>query len=254
MELSNIYYIAKHNPFLSWQQGDSIGENWYYINHIPKTAGTSLLYSIYDRFDANKIYPNAWDYYIKQKGRYLSNKRFKKHSQQYFPENKRILIGHYRAWPIDQLRSTKPKTICFLRDPVKRILSSIDYHRVKGRRYEGESRQAVITKRGDFEAQLQAMSLGYDATKDNKKDVFAYIDQIEAVCITEAYRKSIAMINALFGWNLEAGHRKNVQAKAPWPQELVDQITELCKFETELYGYALKKFEKLCGDLDITDT
>ena len=249
--LEIIKYVAKHNPILNRRPAAAGSADWFYFLHIPKTAGTSLMYSIYDTFHPGQVYPNAWDYYVTNKGAYLPIMKFRLNHEQLFTGEKLILAGHYRRWPIENMRAQKPKVICFLRNPADRIMSAIDYHRGKGRRYDGLTREEVMRSSIARESTVQVRHLGYDTEKNNTAGLFKNLNDIDAVCLTEEFPASIALINRLFHWDLKPGHKKNVQSRSAWSSSLIDEIESHCDLENELYARAKEKFMKTCSDLMI---
>ena len=85
----------------------------YFFIHIPKTAGTTFRYLLYNHFNEEQIYPNQ-SQLIKNGGGYLTKKEFITQIPS-LPENG-IFTGHYNCLlytspsPRDRTRSRMPSS------------------------------------------------------------------------------------------------------------------------------------------------
>ncbi len=216
----------------------------YYLLHIPKTAGTSLRYDLYDAFPAGAVYPDAWEYYIQNKARYLTRLEInEKQFKQLFLENE-IVIGHFGLKPWHLLKEQKPKTLAFFRHPVDRIWSSIRYHSKKGRRYHGKTMVEILEEYDRTEGQMMARMLGYQKKRDNLEECFENLEKLDAIGITEAYDNSLDKINQAFGWQLKSQHKRNsgrltIPIEGKWQMA----ITEISDLDLKIYEKAQHLFE-----------
>lgn len=240
---------------LPFSRQTKAADEWFYFLHIPKAAGTSLRYALYEKFRAHEVYPNNVDYYFRHRAKYISVKQLQQRKEQLFPQWKKLLIGHFQLFPLDKnFRSPPPRSICFLRHPVDRVVSSIDYLRASGRRYQGLSFEQVLSEYGEQEGRLQACSLGYKPRRRNMQQVLENLEKIDVLGVVEHYRRSIQLINREFNWELNSDYRKNVSAKthgAASDNMLREQVAAYCELDLTLYEYGLKRFEAHCRKWEI---
>ena len=72
MDISDVPFLLK-NVKDHFSRSQSLSEDvMYYFMHIPKTAGTSFRYSLYDYFNTTSIYPGPIEYFVQQKAQYLN--------------------------------------------------------------------------------------------------------------------------------------------------------------------------------------
>ncbi|HKK87583.1 MAG TPA: hypothetical protein VJ917_01955 [Saprospiraceae bacterium] len=244
MDFRDLQYLGQH-AIQRWhyQPKPPTGPS-YYLLHIPKTAGTSLRYDLYDAFPAGAVYPDAWEYYIHNKARYLTRleineKKFKR----LFIEND-VIIGHFGLKPWHFRMEEKPKTFAFFRHPVDRIWSSIRYHSKKGRRYYGKTMMEILEEYGNTEGQMMARMLGYEKKRGNLQECFENLEQLKAIGLTDAYEESLDKINDAFGWQLKSRHKRNSGRLAAtigndWKMAIMD-ISEL---DLKIYEKAQQLFE-----------
>lgn len=256
MDLHDIKLLMRHGLEFFDQGRSDIQDDWYYFIHIPKTAGTSFRYALFEEFRASEIYPNNLDFYLRQRGRYLSWHELNLRKDDLFPDTKRMLVGHFHLGPLsNSFRETSPKTMCFLRDPVDRVASSISYHREPGRRYHGMDFDKILEEFGEFEGTMQARHLGYRAKSNNLEQVYESLTRLDAIGLTEEYARSICLFNQTFGWSMSVGARKN-QADSRRPaltEGHLDAIAACCRVDLEVYSRARTMFERLWTSIDQTD-
>ena len=73
---------------------DRAASEWYYFLHIPKTAGTTFRFVLYDYFEQAEIYPNYYELTVKQQSQYLVWKVLREKEDKVFHEGKKLLIAH----------------------------------------------------------------------------------------------------------------------------------------------------------------
>ena len=145
MDFSNIKYLIKHGiENVTGDSFDRLEEEWYYFMHIPKTAGTTFRYVLYDYFKQTRIYPNYFELLFKQKSQYIGWGKFKEGEDNFFPKGKQLLVGHFGTAPIKQYKDHPPIVLSFVRQPVKRVMSSIIFHQDVTRRFHGLSIDDIL--------------------------------------------------------------------------------------------------------------
>ena len=253
MDSTDLKYILHDAVDLLLPPGREAGENdeWFYFLHIPKTAGTSFRYTLYDRFRAREVYPNNIDYYLRQRARFLSFTEFAARKGDLFPPSKKLLIGHFRLLPVDPgFRMPPPRIISFLRDPVARLISTINYQSQPGRKFHGLGIDQIMSKYAQEEGQMQAFFLGYKPRRMNLQEVFENLEKIEALGIVEHYEQSIQLINRTFDWDLKNVYSKNRSRSGTKisPGSIdAEQLSSCCETDQQVYDYALKRFRARCA-------
>lgn len=240
---------------LAWEKINSSDVNradqdWYYFLHVPKTAGTSFRYLIYDHFAQSRIYPNYYNLLL-QKNTYLGWTEFKKRESEIFPATKDFLIGHYGWAPMHQFSDHSPQVLSFVREPVRRIMSSIVFHQKRGRRYTDMTVDEVLDQYLEMEGSLQARQFGYAPQRDNLELAIERMNNIAFVGLSEQYDKSLALCNKTFGWSLKKGKKKNVGSgvRQEFTSEQIQRIEEGCQVDRQFYEAARIRFERECAAL-----
>ncbi len=248
MDFTDWKYLIRQQVEIWKPAAPSEGKDWYYFLHIPKTAGTSFRYTLYDQFPAAQTYPNAVEYYLRQKARYIPLAQFRKQPNYFFPDSKKLLIGHYRMFPNQNVRETPPAVITFFRKPVDRYLSSLHYHYQKGRRYEGLPFGAISERHRIGEGSQHARSLGFLPARDNFSQAFENLEKIDGIGLLEYYQASITLFNRKFGWSLKPMW-KNVAKKGKRMQlskRDLEAIEGYCALDNALYERAKQRFFEAC--------
>lgn len=249
MDFVDLKFLIKHSLELVSQQknlSDLEGE-WFYFMHIPKTAGTSLRYALFDQFSATTIYPNNVDYYIKNKAKFISLANFKEEYQLLLSPQVKLLIGHFGLFPINNCRPIKPRTFSFFRDPVQRTISALNYHSQKDRRYSRLNIKDTAATHEDMEGSLMARHLGYIPRKKNIEVVVNNLRELEVVCLTEYFKESIQLLNKTFNWTLSDKYVLNQNRKTTFlKKSKLDDIKKACEVDLEIYKKAKEIFFEKC--------
>lgn len=255
MDLYDTKFIIRDLFRLKFSQRDQriCEPDWYYFLHIPKTAGTSFRFSLYTYFSPNIVYPNTVEYYLKNKSKYISWNEFVKTKSHEFPDTMKLLIGHFGLNPLDYYQHNLPKSLCFFRDPLKRVMSTIVYHQQKNRRFANMTIEEILDKQLTREAALQSIHLGYDLQKDNWQQVIANLSKLEFVGISEHFEQSIKLCNRTFNWHLKPVKPRNVGSYTPsmFSDEQISRIKEITKTDRRLYDRAIEIFDRRCKALGI---
>lgn len=257
MDLNNINFILRDIIRLGMTRGRKAvhGADWFYFLHIPKTAGTSFRFSLYDYFPPQQIYPNTVEHYLKQKSQYISWQQYVEKVHHRFNGRKTMLVGHFGLNPLTFYRENPPKTLCFLRHPVNRVMSTIIYHRQKNRRFANLSVNEILDKHVRREGSLQSIYLGYDFAEDNWQDCHRQLRALDFIGISEQFDLSLRLCNRTFGWNLRSVSPRNVGRYSPsvFTPEHISRIEEITETDRLLYDKALRIFHQRCHDIGLRE-
>lgn len=221
-------------------------DQWYYFLHVPKTAGTSFRFVLYDYFKQYEIYPNYPRLIFGQGSQYIGWKQFKAQEQNLFPIHKKVLIGHFGQNPIQFYKSNPPITLSILREPIERVKSSIIYHMIKGRRYHGMSIDEIIDQYAHREGLVQPQMFGYRSKEKNLDQALRNITNLDFVGISERFEQSIQLCNHKFDWTLKTIEKKNVGLynKDSFTVDQIERIKDACEIDFKVYARALELFEE----------
>lgn len=217
----------------------------YFFIHIPKTAGTTFRYLLYNHFNEEQIYPNQ-SQLIKNGGGYLTKKEFITQIP-FLPENG-IFTGHYN-WNMTKQFDAKLKTIIFFREPIARTKSHIKHQHRHHPKLKGLPYSEILQLTQKKLANLQARQLGFRPKKKNFKQVLRHLRAIEVIGITEEFETSINQVNRQFGWQISYDKQmdKNKHPNKdlyPFTKEDEELIKKINKVDIRLYQRALKRFKR----------
>lgn len=219
---------------------------WYYFLHIPKTAGTTFRFVLYDYFDQSEIYPNYYELAVHQKSRYLGWKKYKEKEKSLFHNGKKILIAHFGWLAMNHYKDHPPKTLTFLRDPIKRVKSAIIYLQQSGRMYEGLTIDEIINDYVIREGSMHARQMGYRPKRDNMSQALKNLESIDFIGISERFDDSLTLCNYTFGWDLQPIPKRNVGSYKPdeFTPEQIEKITKACEIDYIIYHRGVELFEE----------
>lgn len=245
MDFQDLQYLGRH-AIKRWQyQPNLTQEQGYYLLHIPKTAGTSLRYDLYDAFPEGAVYPDAWEYYLQNRARYLTRVEIDEEGFRDLWRENEVVIGHFGLKPWNLPDMEAPKTFAFFRHPVERIWSSVRYHQKRGRRYHGRRMDWILEKYGKTEGQMMARMLGYQKKRGNLEECFENLEKLAVIGLTNNYEVSLQKINAAFGWRLKSGHNRNAaRVNSHIPDQWHAAINHICELDLAIYETAQRLFEK----------
>jgi len=227
--------------------------------HIPKTAGQTLSNQLF-REHRHKaalethigfMTPSAWKHFIQQLTTQAAQPNF--HCS--------ALIGHMK-FGIHELLPMPSQYITFVRNPVKRFASYYymvrrmgvipSHHRFDPNRPDWNlpSFEPLVAELDNGQTRALA-NADWDlpfgqCTEKHLKTAKANIDKYFAfVGLTEHFDLSLAMLRQRFGWQWHLYVPKNVMPSKQeyrMPPDILEAITELNRYDRELYAYVSEKF------------
>jgi len=249
MDFDDLKYIVRSGL---GDKGSRIFQDleYYYFNHIPKTGGTTLRYMLYEYFGGDNLYPNALEYFIKNKGQYLIWDEFEKRGKD-IVRNNTLLMGHYDIKPLS-LYPVSPKVFSFFRDPIDCVISSINYNRIRGRRYSNMTIDEILENELWREGSMQAKHMGYNRKEPNLPEVLKNIENLNCIGIAEQFERSVNLLNIEFSWNLKMVRSKNISKKInSITESQLEKINEAIGVDRQVYNFALSSFQRRCENYDL---
>ena len=138
-------------------QVDFSGPDRYLFAHIPKTAGTTFRYILYNHVKSADIFPSRATLY-RQGRAYLPQDEFEaRYDVQALAQNCHLMCGHFFHKQIEHYGLAFPKTITFLREPVARTISHLRHESAE----TGESLEAIWGRSRRTLSNFQAKQLSH---------------------------------------------------------------------------------------------
>ena len=169
-----------------------------YVMHIEKTGGTSFRYALYDRFRQSEMFPNVYHEYLRKGRGFVLWDDVEAHPDRFITARTELIMGHFGLRPLELL-NPPPLVATFLRDPISRMRSAIDFNRQPGRRYDGLSMDEVLSRHAWREGSMQAQAFGYNHDLDNIDGVIETFSRIDFVGFFENYERDMARFSDFLG-------------------------------------------------------
>ncbi len=241
-----------------------LSEKYFFI-HIPKTAGTTLRYSLYDQFSQENIFPNLADMNSfsgyptrNQISKALTHKRY---------SNTSLFMGHYPISMSNMFSIDDRPIKCFslLREPIDRVISNI-YHaksHFKIPKNFDDSLKSIM-KYLDIQANnyqtrhfvtshnnVNLNAKGLTKKKLTEKDLdnaILNLKKLDYFGLTSDYCSFIDNIKKRYSWNnLNTIEKRNVNKDRDnnlITEELLEYIRENNRIDIEFYSEAEKIYNE----------
>lgn len=213
----------------------------YLFAHIPKTAGTTFRYILYNHVKSADIFPSRA--MLHRQGRaYLSQDALEaRYDVQALGQQYHMMCGHFSHSQIKHYGPAFPKTITFLREPTARTISHLRHVSAE----TGESLEAVWARSSRTLSNFQAKQFGYVAEKNNVAEVLKAADVCFFIGLSEHFKDSLDRLNKATGWQLKNTRARNANPNrgADVSQELRGAITAHMNVDVALYRHILTGFE-----------
>ena len=212
-------------------------ERRVYVMHIEKTGGTSLRYSLYARIDQGSIFPNVYQEFARRT--HVLWGEVEKKPDLIAPQTQ-LIMGHFGLRPVASL-DPPPQVATFLRDPVSRMRSAIDFNRQAGRRYDGLSIDEILARHAWREGSMQAQAFGYDHDLDNIDEVIDNLRTVDFIGFFEHYQRDIARLSSFLDLAepLPSVRRNVTGHKTEYSPEQLAELERLARPDRQLYDAAI---------------
>ncbi len=233
---------------------DKSDERFFFI-HVPKTAGTSFRFMLYELFRQRVIYPNLCD--INRNNGYESVKEFRNSPKEKFREVQ-LLMAHIPSAAIE-LMPPGTHSITFLREPMARAISDINF-RANENISSINNIEEIFEDNKYFFFNLQTRLFASDTIfkcpiyfnyrlvdELALKKAKANLEKTAFLGITERFEDSIRLAEKRFGWKFKKLKHYNMAKKKmtkDLPGYIWNEIKENNQYDQELYRFALELFEK----------
>lgn len=238
----------KFKPLETNENGAN-NEQFVFI-HIPKTAGTTFRFILYNHFQSKFIYPTQEELKANN-GLYLNPDDLMQ--QKSFLE-KSMIVGHFQINVIHRIKNDQIKKLTFFRNPLDRILSTIKHIKSFDKEFVNADVNTILEKNWKRIMYAQSMAMGFRPKKRNMKLVRQNIEDLDFVGITEYFDESVRLCNAIFNWELE-----NIEPRNVIKEDVFSALSAKSKMkisrelgpEIQTYRLALNHFRSRCKEHQI---
>jgi len=252
--------IFRHIKAMLPSKKKKIYTKQFFFLHIPKTAGTSLRNIVEYQFLPRQINK---PYDIKGVSE-INQKKFDRFD---------LIRGHFVYSLVEKFRE-KPYVITMLREPVARTISHLN-HIIKSSDFWLHKKIPIskmsvheilnneLTQKLLCNHQLRLIACDYNLeTVENPMldsphligtDILEkgkeILKKADYVGIAEQFDDSIKLLTKTFGWSVpenivRLNTAKKKKSDNVFSPEIIEQIQEMCKLDTELYNFAVDIFNK----------
>ena len=213
----------------------------YLFLHIPKTAGTTFRFILYNHIQPADVFPSRSTLHAQGSGYLSSSRLVDRYDFHEMQKQHHLICGHFSYQQAQHIRQEFPKIITFLREPVARTIS----HMRHIRKESGEDLEAIWAHSHRIFSNFQAKHFGYTQEKDNIQETLKVMDTCHFVGLSEHFQESLDQLNKATGWQLKNTKPKNINSNrdADISPELRDTITEHMSADIALYKHVLKGYE-----------
>lgn len=225
--------------------------NRFFFIHIPKTAGTTFRYLLYQQFQQERIFSNQ-SMILNNNGRYQQFDTFKNLS---IEEQKayELICGHY-FFSFGQTLALEYQYMTFLRHPVERVMSHIYHMKRKHENLKEKPPEEV------FELKIKLLSnfqikyfmadhkgpIEHDSIQKAKEN----LESFAFVGLTDRFKESLSIAENNFNWKMTSMGKMNQAKDKPMilSSEFVKRIEETSAADLEFYEFGVQLFEKRLRD------
>lgn len=226
----------------------------FFLVHIMKTGGTSLLKGLLDNYEPHEVYPEQGE------PLYASVDRLRSVSPDDLMELK-VVSGHFPYVVTELVRPDVCLTV--LRDPVERTISLLRHCKRYVPHMRDHSLEAIYEDPFMYplmirDYQVKQFALSFDDDLPDKAhlaDVVvtdarlaaakANLDQVEVIGLQDRYDELLVELSGRFGWEFRRDHRWHQSTDdSPVPTSLRNQITGDLTQDLKFFEYALELHEE----------
>lgn len=205
--------------------------------HIPKTGGQSF-YNILEQVygDELSIYYRRRDYEAVMK----EHRRF----EDSIDDQLRAIHGHLYYKEIKRLhKSSQAKVICWLRDPVERVVSNFHFFKSRLERPDLNPEVSRLNAHRTEETLLEYAGRQHTRNRMSKFLKGIALEDLHFIGFLENYNEGLQQLQDLMGWpaieipHLNKGKKKK---RAPLDEKTLEQLKRWNRKDIKLYEKARK--------------
>ena len=254
-KIINASYVAR-SYLASRVFGDrSYDSDPFFFVHIPKTAGTTFLRVLYQSEPHALIYPNAYEHFIDNQGKYLGHQELMKDPNFLASvKQRKWIVGHFNYHIIHRW-SDHPRMLTFLRKPFERTVSEIVHLKTKHPLFKSLSLEQVILRLKAVLGMRSAAVFGYHPRKENLQEAIMHLRECCFVGLTEHFKTSINLCNALLHTRLYSKGAHNVGPPAlirEVSEQYGDMLREMIQIDQQFYTAGLVYFQELASEAGLS--